>query len=103
MSAGSNQKSLSGCMKESTRAEGDTRLKTESPQKRKKSLRKAIDENCKECIYDPLAVGSWRKQVTLCTVNKCPLYPKKSSSPECKVSFRWCQKAPPAAKKRGFV
>lgn len=75
VSAGSSQKSPSGCMKESTRAEGDTRLKTETPQKRKKSLRKAIDENCKECIYDPLAGGSWRKQVTLCTVNKCPLYP----------------------------
>ena len=72
-------------MKESTRAEGDTRLKTESPQKRKKSLRKAIDENCKECIYDPLAVGSWRKQVTLCTVNKCPLYPVRPLAQNAKA------------------
>jgi len=40
------------------------------------SLRKAIDEHCKGCIYDPLSgLGGWREQVTLCTVTTCPLYP----------------------------
>ena len=38
------------------------------------SLRKAVDSNCKQCIYDNLAPGTWRQQVTLCTVIKCPLW-----------------------------
>ena len=39
-----------------------------------KSLRKAINNKCKDCIYDPLAGGSWLKQVELCTSTNCPLY-----------------------------
>ncbi len=39
------------------------------------SLRKCINENCKICIYDPNAAGTWRQQVTLCTVTSCALYP----------------------------
>lgn len=39
------------------------------------SLRKAIDEKCKECIYDPHGGnGSWRQQVAACTSESCPLY-----------------------------
>jgi hypothetical protein len=38
-------------------------------------LRKAIDEKCKECIYDPFpGNGSWREQVQDCTSPGCPLY-----------------------------
>ena len=40
-----------------------------------KSLRKAINEKCKDCIYDPLAGGTWLKQVELCTMPDCPLFP----------------------------
>ena len=40
-----------------------------------KSLRKAINEYCKWCIYDPLSgLGNWRQQVTACTMPNCPLY-----------------------------
>ena len=39
------------------------------------SLRKCIDKNCKTCIYDPKAAGTWRQQVTLCSVESCDLYP----------------------------
>jgi len=39
------------------------------------SLRKAINDKCKSCIYDPLAGGTWRKQVEECTVTLCPLHP----------------------------
>ena len=38
------------------------------------SLRKAINENCKSCIYDDKAAGTWRQQVTLCSVKSCALY-----------------------------
>lgn len=40
------------------------------------SLRRAINEKCRECIYDPVAGrGTWRQQVGACTSTKCPLYP----------------------------
>lgn len=38
------------------------------------SLRKAINDKCKECIYDPYAKGTWRKQVEECAAVRCPLY-----------------------------
>lgn len=39
------------------------------------SLRKAINEKCKDCIYDPLCPGTWRKQVEECTSPDCALWP----------------------------
>lgn len=40
------------------------------------SLRKAINDKCKECIYDPYGGnGTWRKQVEDCTSRTCPLWP----------------------------
>ncbi len=42
---------------------------------KKLGLRKCVDDKCKSCIYDPEAAGTWRQQVTLCSVTKCPLYP----------------------------
>ena len=48
------------------------------------SLRKAINEKCKDCIYDPLAGGSWLKQVELCTCSDCPLYPVRPITRETK-------------------
>ena len=54
------------------------------------SLRKAINEKCKDCIYDKCAPGNWKQQVTLCSVKSCPLYevrPKTTSSiPESVLS-----------------
>jgi hypothetical protein len=39
------------------------------------SLRKAINDKCKECIYDPLpGNGTWRQQVSECTSPRCPLF-----------------------------
>ena len=42
--------------------------------KKRASLRKRIDENCKSCVYDRQLPGSWRQQVTLCTVASCALF-----------------------------
>ena len=39
------------------------------------SLRKAINEMCKQCIYDPKAGGTWLQQVRECEINLCPLHP----------------------------
>ena len=48
------------------------------------SLRKRVDQHCKECIYDPKAPGTWRQQVALCSVILCALHdvrPKSTSRP----------------------
>jgi len=38
------------------------------------SLRKCINDKCKECIYDSYSPGTWRQQVAECTSPECPLY-----------------------------
>lgn len=44
------------------------------------SLRKLINEKCKDCSYDPLDKGTWKAQVEDCRVTKCPLYPVRPVS-----------------------
>lgn len=39
------------------------------------SLRKLVDQHCKDCVYDPSNGGTWRQQVDACSVMKCALYP----------------------------
>lgn len=43
----------------------------------KKSLRSAVNETCKSCSYDSSARGTWRQQITLCSVKSCPLWPHR--------------------------
>ncbi len=38
------------------------------------SLRKAINQKCRSCVYDEANVGSWLVQVTLCSCRDCPLF-----------------------------
>lgn len=41
-----------------------------------KSLRKAVDEKCKDCVYDSANGGTWLAQTEACTCEKsCPLWP----------------------------
>ena len=48
---------------------------------RNKSLRRAINDKCKECIFDPLGgCGKWLTQVTNCTSYTCPLYEVRPQS-----------------------
>ena len=39
-----------------------------------KSIRKAINEMCKDTTYDELDKGTWRQQVAACTITICPLH-----------------------------
>ena len=48
--------------------------------KKRKSLRGSINEMCKQCIYDPKAEGTWRKQIEDCTAKDCALYPVRPTS-----------------------
>jgi len=34
----------------------------------------AIENMCKQCVYDPAAEGTWREQVQDCGCPNCPLY-----------------------------
>lgn len=46
------------------------------------SMRRAINDKCKDCIYDKEAPGTWRQQVEACTIKSCSLwvYRPKSAS-----------------------
>ena len=41
---------------------------------KKYSLRQAINDKCRSCVYDEANIGSWLVQVTLCSCRDCPLY-----------------------------
>ena len=43
-------------------------------------MRAAIDAKCRDCIYDPLAGGTWRAQVEACTATDCGLFPYRPRS-----------------------
>ena len=55
------------------------------------SLRKRVNEKCKDCIYDPTVPGTWRQQVALCTAKTCPLWRirAKPTSPIPESTLRW--------------
>ena len=55
------------------------------------SLRKRIDQNCKDCIYDSSAHGTWRQQVFLCCMKSCPFWDirAKPTSPIPASTLRW--------------
>lgn len=36
-----------------------------------------VNAKCCECVYDPLAPGTWRQQVENCGGVSCPLYSKR--------------------------
>ncbi len=59
--------------------------------KKSRSLRKCIDENCRNCIYDKQAAGTWLQQVTLCSVTSCSIYPvrpvTKAAIPESVLNY----------------
>jgi hypothetical protein len=39
------------------------------------SLKKCIEQKCKDCTYDQHVPGTWREQTELCTVRSCALWP----------------------------
>ena len=34
----------------------------------------AINKHCRECLYDPEEVGTWRQQVGACEITTCALH-----------------------------
>jgi hypothetical protein len=45
------------------------------------SLRKAINDMCASCIYDPIGgKGGKKQQIEACTAHACPLYPVRPKS-----------------------
>ena len=65
----------------------------------KLTRKQAMDAFCKLCIYDEGAqgAGSWRKQVSECTSQDCPLYeyrPLDSESAEIAKKERYAAMTP---------
>lgn len=61
------------------------------------SLRTAIDQHCKQCIYDNLCPGTWRQQVTLCTAKECALWEVRPRAanlplPDATMGQEWPEK-----------
>jgi hypothetical protein len=53
------------------------------------SRQKAINDKCRDCIYDPLAPGNWRQQTGACTIRTCSLWPYRPvSTPRRNTSQR---------------
>lgn len=48
------------------------------------SLRKLIELKCRDCIYDPMDVGTWREQVAACTSANCPLHAQRPVPRHCR-------------------
>jgi len=46
----------------------------------RRSLRAAIDNKCRDCIYDQHSPGTWREQVAGCPVVDCPLWPYRPAA-----------------------
>lgn len=61
------------------------------------SLRKAINEKCKDCIYDEIERGTWREQVTGCTIQSCPLWAVRPTSSSARAAA-WRGEAPEGSK-----
>jgi len=51
------------------------------------SLRQAINDKCRDCIYDPAEPGAWRMQVEACGIDTCPLWPVRPKSTRKKSSL----------------
>jgi hypothetical protein len=49
------------------------------------SLRQAINDMCRGCIYDSKAPGNWRQQTSACTSHECPLWPFRPRSTTSQV------------------
>jgi hypothetical protein len=48
---------------------------------RRPSLRAAIDQHCKNCLYDPgRGNGAWREQIDRCSSTNCALWPVRPRS-----------------------
>ena len=49
-------------------------------------LRKAVNEKCKSCTFDEMAMGTGKQQVTLCPVWRCPLFESRPTTERIPVS-----------------
>lgn len=62
------------------------------------SLRAAINEHCRQCVYDRACPGTWRQQVTLCRAEACSLWHVRPQTavtiPESVVVWYGAEKGP---------
>ena len=51
-----------------------TKTERQKAQTNKTSRKKAIELQCRDCIFDPSEAGTWRKQAEECPARGCPLW-----------------------------
>ena len=59
------------------------------------SLRNAINQKCKDCIFDEEVEGGWIQQVSQCELTDCSLWehrpkPRRTSSQSPKMTSNQC-------------
>ena len=54
----------------------------------KLTRQQAINEKCKDCIYDSLAGGTWREQTTACASEDCALWEYRPLDAKTKTAMR---------------
>jgi len=64
------------------------------------SRAEAIATKCRQCIYDPIAAGTWREQVATCGCPDCPLW---SYRPLPRNSPPWLASREPSDLPVGFA
>ena len=52
------------------------------------SLKKCVEQHCKNCTYDSTQPGSWRQQTENCTVVSCALWPVRPVTMESLLAAR---------------
>lgn len=52
------------------------------------SLKKCIEQHCKNCTYDKYVEGTWRAQVEACTTVSCALHPVRPLTMETIIANR---------------
>lgn len=52
------------------------------------SLKKCIEQHCKNCTYDKYVEGTWRAQVEACTTVSCALHPVRPMTMETIIANR---------------
>lgn len=49
-------------------------------------MRTAINEKCRDCIYDPGQPGRWREQIAACESGNCALHALRPVPRDCTVN-----------------
>ena len=68
---------MNGREDENAVTSGKSAVRTKAPGA---SLRKAINDKCRDCSADSESPGTWKEQIQVCSCTACPLWPVRPVS-----------------------